>query len=114
MTFPNKLELPSDVILTLELVNSKVYHLEEKLSNAKIILEKIRELENSPKFLSLQDMETFKETSAEKVEDAIALQATIKALRNEKDFLSVEEIKKMTSIFEAAKSKLFLKEIPFS
>ena len=99
--------------LTLELVNSKVQNLEEKLSNAKIILGKIRQLENSPKFMCLQDRENLKAVSAKKVEDAIALQATIKALKDDKAYLAVEEIKKITSIFEVAKSKLFLKEISF-
>ena len=61
-------------------------------------------------FLSQQDMETLANNSAKSVNDAINLQASIKALKDDTDYLSIEDIEKMTSLIESAKTKLYIKE----
>ena len=91
-------------------VKSKVKTLSEKLCKAKLIMEKITGLKNSGVFLSQQDMDTLAINSAMRVKDAIDLQASIKALKDDTDYLSIEDIEKMTSLIGSAKTKLYIKE----
>ena len=91
-------------------VKSKVKTLSEKLCKAKLIMEKITELKNSSMFLSQHDMEIMAENSSKRVQVAIDIQASIKALKDDKDYLSIEEIEKMTSLIGSAKTKLYIKE----
>ena len=97
-----------------EVVKSKTQILEDKLTKAKSIMERIVQLKTSEYFLSSQEIEIIRENSSKKMASAIFLQETHQSRKNDPSFLSTEEIQKLNIFAETIKSKLYLKEDTFS
>jgi hypothetical protein len=104
------LGLPAEVAETLakisSLVQSTIKPLEESISKAKVIQEKIEKLESSAFYLSQEEVDKMKKNSAKKIEEAISLHNSIDQIKNESGYLSKAEADKLLNLMELSKSKL--------
>ena len=104
--------LPSDVKDTLAnistFVQTKVNFLSTKLSKAKVIMEKIKELESQT--LSPKDIEAMKVQSEQKIEEAIALHSEINKLKKDTSFLANDEIERLSALIATSKTSLYLEK----
>jgi hypothetical protein len=80
--------------------------LEESIAKAKVIQEKIKELELSAFYLSQEEVDKMKKISSKKIEDAISLHNSIQQIKKETGYLTKPEAEKLTILMELSKSKL--------
>jgi hypothetical protein len=80
--------------------------LEESIAKAKVIQEKIKELESSAFYLSQEKVDKMKKISSKKIEDAISLHNSIQQIKEETGYLTKAEAKKLTILMELSKFKL--------
>jgi hypothetical protein len=80
--------------------------LEESISKAKVIQEKIEKLESSAFYLSQEEVDKMKKISSKKIEEAISLHNSIQQIKKETGYLTKAEVEKLTILRELSKSKL--------
>jgi hypothetical protein len=104
------LELPTEVTEALakisSLVQSTIKPLEESIAKAKVIQEKIKELESSAFNLSQEEVDKMKKVSSKKIEDAISLHNSIEKIKKESGYLTKAEAENLSTLMELSKSKL--------
>jgi hypothetical protein len=80
--------------------------LEESIAKAKVIQEKIKELESSAFYLSQEELDKMKKMSAKKIEEAVSLHNSIEQIKKETGYLTKAEAEKLSILLELSKSKL--------
>ena len=87
-------------------VSSKVNFLSTKLSMAKVIMEKMKELESQN--LNPKDIEAVKVQSERKIEEAITLHSAINKLKQDPGFMTNGDIERLSALIETYKNSSYL------